>query len=89
MTPQEKMRLEARLTVLEHLVTMQFASTFASNGGDPVKMAKIFAENLMRALEIPGDSSRPPELSALASGEIGDQADRLGKAIVAMTQRLG
>jgi hypothetical protein len=87
-TPAEKVRLEARLTIIEHLLMMQFASDFMSSGGDPLAMARQFSETLRQSLETPLVPGLSPERSALISGEIGDQAHRLGKGIEAMIQRL-
>ena len=86
-TPAEKMRLEARITIIEHLLMIQFSSDFLASGSDRLAMVHQFSERLPRALEIPSSPGLPPELSALVSGELGDQAHRMAQGIEKMVRR--
>ena len=63
----EKVRLEARLTIIEHLLMLSFAGDSVASGGDPLVMARQFSETLRQSLEAPLTSDLPAELSPLFS----------------------
>lgn len=86
MKPEEKIKLYARITAIEYLVT-QLLYMVASAKGDPVTEIKAYAARVKEELSESTATGFDPAMSDLLMQELSEAVDRLLASLIERLER--